>query len=516
MDKPSKRKELTTTTPEEEEEAMRLQLSEEETQMQQLSEEETACINSFFELKTCDPENLQNTLPYPLTKDPEYTNFDENIYDRAISDLVSLGLVKIDNTKICNTNTNSNYKQDETPLKRLHTSKISGDKTAFYQIYEREMNEIKRKGAETCPSTIVTRGVAIKEPKQAESIALAKKSSVAESSTACHFDQKLGLLIAALSQIGIDIKDVPWLVKLVIYDMGPNTYVKDLFNSQEVMSGYIAAATAQGYRFTPIDFIIRLGLDPQVVTRVTGTMEYFRDIQCGRDMVPYLNDDFLKMFRDLKADPNLMIPFVLPYEGEYNRGNIVIEHWANIIFKGYICVGPFSDGNCYLMPIYGIRTAWGCGGAAGYYFKPTSNHLTEIEVIKLICYLNNRDPKFASPEIQDIFNKAFFRQEAAKGHTEHDFRKERELSAQVMQESICCRAQKYTGKYINKLRFNYLTLANREHVLPNLVFLLRQPFINIPGRRIGGSKKKTKRKQTNKRKTNKRRKQIRTNKRRRI
>lgn len=516
MDKPSKRKELTTTT-REEEEAMRLQLSEEETQLQQLSEEETACINSFFELKTCDPENLQNTLPYPLTKNPEYTNFDENIYDRAISDLVSLGLVKTDNTKICNTN--SNYKQDETPLKRLHTSKISGEKTVFYQIYEEEMNKIRGKEPASCSIAPLTRAAVTKETRQEQTVSEAQASSVAESSTACHFDQKLGLLIAALSQMGIDIKDVPWLVKLVIYDMGPNTYVKDLFNSQEVIRGYIAAATAQGYRFTPIDFISGLGLDPQVVTRVTGTMEYFRDIQCGRDMEPYLNDDFLKMFNDLKANPNLMIPFVLPYEGEYNRGNIVIEHWANIIFKGYICVGPFSDGNCYLMPIYGIRTAWGCGGAAGYYFKPTSNHLTEIEVIRLICYLNNETPnKVASQDIEDIFNKAFFRQEAAKPHTKHDIRKQRELSTDVMQEGICCRAQRYTEKYINKLRFKFLTLANREHILPNLVFLLSQPFINKTGRRIGQYKKKTKGKQSNKRKTKKiiRRKQRRTNKRRRI
>jgi hypothetical protein len=246
-------------------------------------------------------------------------------------------------------------------------------------------------------------------------------------------------------------------------------------------------------------------------------MDFFENIQCGANVRPYYNDDFNSMFHDLKEDPDLIIPFVLPLRS----GGI--EHWANIVFKGYLCIGPFSNEKCYLMPIYGIRTAWGCGGSNGFYFDATSNHATEIRLIKLIYFLNDPNiEKVAPPEIIETFNQIFFRQEAAKGHTEHDKRKQHDQSMDVMQEGVCSRAEKYTDKNINSLYIQYLKLPTSGHVLPGLKSLLGQPFINIPGRRSGGSKSKRKTKRrTNKRKTNKKNKRTkrnkkRTNKRRRI
>jgi hypothetical protein len=526
---------------------------DEEAQLQAEAEERILeCLSNIFKLKECTPGCDEGNYAYPLTNDPGYTNSDPDILERAIQDLVSLGLVRIDETGYCNKDNSlqsgfsnpSSESSSEVKLKRAPTHKISVDKTSFTHWFNRSMAQLKSGPIHD----MITRLKAKCQQKESDQCNSAEATCVAKSSTACHFDQKLELLITVLANLGYTLEDFPWLIELLLFDMGPGSMFRDMPNHEEVFKDYIATAsyvqeTYYGRRLTPdqyFEFLTLKKQNPDLTidhflssyrhiketysfaekanfAKIKETMDFLHDIQYGRDTDSYENTDINLMLVDLKNPEkiNINIPFIL----SDIRGGIV--HWATVVFKGYLCVGPFSDRKCYLMPIYGIHTAWGQGGQGGFYFEPTSSHLTEIELIRLICYLNDPD-KIYYPEkyktyIESLFNKAFFKKEAAKGHTEHDKRKQHDQSMDVMQQAVWQRATKYTNRDINNLRFAYFTLKDRTtHVSEALQYLVAQTLslrdIPVPNPSLGGSKsnRKTKRKhykskrKTNKRKTNKR------------
>jgi hypothetical protein len=527
------------------------------------------CPDNIFELKECIPGSNEGNYAYPLTNDPQYTNADPDILERAIQDLVSLGLVRTAETGYCNKDNlisgfsnPSRESSGEVKLKRAPTHRISVDKTAFTHWFNTSMEQLKSGPIHE----MITRLKANCQQKKSDECKFAAETCVAKSSTACHYDQKLELLITVLANLGYTLGDFPWLIKLLLFDIGPGSMFRDM--PDEVFEDYIAAATyvqgTYGYRLTPDEYFEFLTLKKQAEVKgeipltidvflrsrsiiratytanekenfkkIKETMDFLYDIQYGRDTDSYENTDINAMLVVLKNSEkiNINIPFIL----RDIRGGIV--HWANIVFKGYLCIGPFSNKKCYLMPIYGIHTAWGQGGQGGFYFEPTSNHLTEIELIRLICYLNNDDKTHYQQEysiyIESLFNKAFFRQEAAKAVLPKDMSKEKEKEKEAMQKAVWQRATTYTHKDINNLNFAYFTLKDgTTHVSEALQNLVAQTLslrgIPVPNPSLGGSKnkiKKTNKRRTNKRrkttkrrKTNKRRKQRqrRTNKRRRI
>jgi hypothetical protein len=132
----------------------------------------------------------------------------------------------------------------------------------------------------------------------------------------------------------------------------------------------------------------------EYMKRIGETMRFLHEIdQC--QVEKYIEDcvdDIEKrndMFSFLSNNPTKVLPFILTEKGEIKSDgfNNDVVHWANLKYKEKICVGPLSNGKCYLMPIYSIRTAWGQSGSHTFYYSYTSNHVIELELREMLDYM---------------------------------------------------------------------------------------------------------------------------------
>ena len=169
------------------------------------------------------------------------------------------------------------------------------------------------------------------------------------------------------------------------------------------------------------------GADPDVnpinpefveyMKRIGETMRFLHEIdQC--QVEKYIEDcvdDIEKrndMFSFLSNNPNKLLPFILTEKGEIKSDgfNNEVIHWANLKYKGKICVGPLSDGKCYLMPIYSVRTAWGQSGRHTFYYSYTSNHVIELELREMLDYMRETPciPIINQDKMKGLFSHMFF------------------------------------------------------------------------------------------------------------
>jgi len=346
--------------------------------------------------------------------------------------------------------------------------------------------------------------------------------------TGCGYDQRLEIVIAALFNIYIrdspyiqisktpNIDTMPWLIYIATDDIY-SRYV-DTYINQEIFRGF------HGRNFNEMIQYIRAQGYPQG----EYILQYFHDTKFGQNMLPYMRRDYMDILIELTTRPDLVMPFVLTsypqssgIMGDKHSNNIIVDHWANIVFKGYKCIGPFLYTNpetreqnqiCFKMPIYGIRTAWGQGGPDGFYFLPTSNHFTLFELIELFCYLcsDSRSRTQPLPRLKELFNAAFFRPEAAKTHR----------GPYDTPENVCGRACRYSDKSMKDLNLSFLKVPTRdengyengdENVMDLLTNLIKQDFVvkelTVAIKRdrgeSGGRAKRMKKQTKRRRKTNK-------------
>lgn len=312
------------------------------------------------------------------------------------------------------------------------------------------------------------------EPDIASARASVDTGEVAtKAKTGCGYDQRLEYLIAALFNIYREtasrieetpnIDTMPWLIYIVTDDV--YSRYNDVYINQQIFHEF------GGRNFNDMIEYIRTEGYPQG----EPILQYFHDTKFGQTMLPYMRRNYMDILIELTARPDLVIPFVLTsyqqpsgVSGDRWTQGIIVDHWANIVFKGYKCVGPFLHNGtqiCVKMPIYGIRTAWGQGGTAGFYFLPTSNHFTFFELIELFCYLctDSRGREEPASRLKELFNAAFFRPEAAKTHR----------GPYDTPENVCGRACKYSDKSMKDLTLSFLKVP--------ISHLHTNQFTNIDG-----------------------------------
>jgi len=368
--------------------------------------------------------------------------------------------------------------------------------------------------------------------------------------TGCGYIQKIGNLVGSIFSMYKDkdeykdkkideipnVDSMPWLKKIIADEIHGLSAV-DPFENQLIFSGFNKEFKLQnGNTFNGMIRYIE-SINEHIHIPI---LQYFHDTKYGQIMLPYMRRDYIDILIELTTRPDLVMPFVLTsypqssgIMGDRYSNNIIVDHWANIVFKGYKCVGPFLYTNpetreqnhiCLKMPIFGIRTAWGQGGCQGFYFLPTSNHFTLFELIEFFCYLcsDSRGRVQPSPRLKELFNAAFFREEAAKPHRGPD----------DTPENVCGRACRYSDKSMENLNLSFLKVPTRdensdengdENVMDLLTNLLKEDFVvkervdemDTLGGRARKRRQTKRRRQTNKnqrmkkydkkRKTNKRR-----------
>lgn len=157
--------------------------------------------------------------------------------------------------------------------------------------------------------------------------------------------------------------------------------------------------------------------------RLTQTVKFLHEInncRVGQNIEDPVNNINKRndMFFFLSKNPNKLQPFVLTEKGELKSDdwNDEVIHWANLLYNCKICVGPLSNGKCYLMPIYSVRTAWGQSGRHTFYYAYTSNHVIELELREMLDYMREIPciPVINQDKMKILFSHMFFNPEALK------------------------------------------------------------------------------------------------------